>query len=49
MSIAGPAARLVPNGWRFSGESDGFVTSHLCAGSSTSVSRKNSDAPFNAG
>ena len=33
----------------FSGESDGQVTSHLCLGSSTSVSTKNSQAPLRAG
>ena len=49
MSIAGPATMLVPKGCRFSGDSDGEVTSHLCVGSSISVSRKNSDAPFRAG
>ena len=49
LSIAGPATSDVPNGCRFSGESDGDVTSHPCFGSSTSVSRKNSAAPLSSG
>ena len=45
----GPALTAEPNGCWFSGEREGFVTSHLCLGSSTSVSTKNSAAPFITG
>ncbi len=49
MSAVGPATTDPPPGWGFSGERLGLVTSHLCLGSSTRVSRKNSAAPFIGG
>jgi hypothetical protein len=45
----GPIVNDVPNGWAFSGDSDGEVTSQWCVGSSTSVSKKNCAAPFSNG
>ena len=49
LSIAGPATIAASARWRFSGEIDGLVMRYVPLGSGTSVSTKNSAAPFISG